>query len=44
MRSIQGLIQFCLYRVKLYDNVDVRHKECTTYMQAKLQVFKLHTH
>ena len=36
--------QLCIYRVKLYDTVDVRHKKCTPYMLPKLQIFKIHTH
>jgi len=44
MRSIQSLIQLCIYRLKLYDNVDVRHKKCTTCMLAKLKIFKIHKH
>jgi len=43
-RSIHSLIQLCIYRVKLYDNTDVRHKKCTSYTLAKLQIFKIDTH
>jgi len=30
--------------VNLHDNVDVRHKKCTTYMLAKVQIFQIHKH
>ena len=43
-RSIHSLIHLCIYRVKLYDNIDVTHKKCITYMLTKLQIFKIHTH
>jgi len=43
-RSIHSLTQLCIYSVKLYDTVDVRHKKCTTHMLAKLQMFKIHMH
>ena len=44
IKEVYSLIQLCIYSVKLHDIVDVRQIKCTTYMLAKIQIFKIHTH